>query len=220
MSILNEIGVKHGTDKSSLTHDYLRKYEKYLPYNREDNLKILEIGVLDGGSVRTWKEYFYNSEIIGIDINPECKVHEEDRIKIEIGSQTDANFLTQVCEKYGPFDIILDDGSHLNSHVIFSFQNIFNYVKSQGHYIVEDACTSYWSEYGGGNKLQGTMVEHFKDRVDEVNFFGEWIDFGPNFHARKDSTLVEQFKKKGYNFIGSEFESINFLNSIILITKR
>ena len=41
MSILNQIGLKYGTDKASEVHDYLRKYEKYLPYKREDKLNII-----------------------------------------------------------------------------------------------------------------------------------------------------------------------------------
>jgi hypothetical protein len=220
MSILNEIGIKYGTDKSSLIHDYLRKYEKYIPYKREDKLKILEIGVLNGGSTRTWKEYFYNSEIIGIDINPECKIHEEERIKIEIGSQIDDVFLREVSEKYGPFDMILDDGSHINSHVIFSFQKLFPFLKSQGIYIVEDVCTSYWNEYGGKLRMEGTMIEYFKNIIDEVNYFGEWQEHHPNIHARSEETLDYQFKLKGYDYMGTKIESINFFNSFIIINKK
>ena len=44
MSLLNEIAKKYGTDKSSEIHDYCVKYEKYLPFNRSDELKIMEIG--------------------------------------------------------------------------------------------------------------------------------------------------------------------------------
>lgn len=152
MRKLDEIGIKHGTDKSSLIHNYLTKYEKYLPFKQEDKLKFLEIGVLHGESLRMWKEYFHNSEIIGIDLNSNAKQHEEFRINIEIGSQFDSDFLKYVADKHGPFDIILDDGSHVNEHVIFSFQKLFNELKSGGVYIVEDVATSYWDEWGGGYK--------------------------------------------------------------------
>lgn len=220
MGELNDIAKKNGTDKSSLIHDYCVKYEKYLPFKRDDKLKILEIGVLNGSSVKTWKEYFFNSEIVGLDINLKCKQYEEDRITIEIGSQFDSEFLKYVAEKHGPFDMILDDGSHINEHVIFSFNNLFKYVKSKGLYVVEDACTSYWNDYGGSAKGPHTMISYFKERIDEVNFGGEWVEGGDNIHARKDDVLLNQFKRKGYDFIGTQMESINFLNSIILITKR
>jgi hypothetical protein len=108
----------------------------------------------------------------------------------------------------------------MNHHVIFSFEHLFSSIKPSGVYVVEDACTSYWEEYGGGTKKPGTMIEYFKDRVDEVNFGGEWQESITNIHARREDLLIEQFKRKGYNFIGTQIESLNFLNSIIIITKR
>jgi len=47
---------------------------------------------------------------------PNCKQYEEDNISIEIGSQEDNVFLLDVMREHGPFDMILDDGSHMNSH--------------------------------------------------------------------------------------------------------
>ena len=95
MSLLNSIAKSYGTDKSDEIHNYCVKYQKYLPFQRYDNLNILEIGVLNGKSLLTWKEYFYRSNILGIDINPECKKYEdkENNISVEIGSQFDGNFL-------------------------------------------------------------------------------------------------------------------------------
>lgn len=219
--MLDEIGKKHGTDKSSNIHDYLKKYEKYLPYRRDEKLKILEIGVENGASLKTWKEYFYNSEIIGVDINSECVKHNEERILIEIGSQVDSTFLENVGNKHGQFDMILDDGSHINEHIISSFKDLFKYVKSGGLYIVEDVCTSYWHNWGGSKYGKDTVVSYFKNIVDEVNFWGEELEVNNGmWHARKDQPLIEQLHKKGHHFVGTEIESINFLNSIIIMTKR
>lgn len=216
MSLLNEIGIKHGTDKTSEIHNYLVKYQKYLPFERPGELKILEIGVLDGSSVRTWKEYYYKSQIIGIDINPECKKHEEDRITIEVGSQIDGEFLNNVVEKHGPFDMILDDGSHLNSHVIYSFNKLWKSVKSKGVYVVEDSVTSYWEDYEGGYLKPTSSVEYFKRLLDDVNFRGV-INFNkPNVHARREDWCIENVE----NGCLTDIESITFLNGIIIITKR
>lgn len=220
MNTLNEIGLNNGTDKSSMIHDYLNKYEKYFPFKRTDEIKILEIGVLGGQSVKTWKTYFTNSQITSIDINPDCKKYEENGISIEIGNQTDESFLDYIAKKYGPFDIILDDGSHINSHVIKSFKFLFQHLKSKGIYVVEDACTSYWSDYGGGLRKENSSIEFFKTIIDEVNFGGELMENFVSVHARRDDLLIEQFKRKGYKNFGMDIESINFLNSIVLITKR
>lgn len=220
VSILNNIGLKYGTDKTSEIHDYLRKYEKHIHYSRYSNIKILEIGVLNGASLYTWKEYFMNSTIVGIDINPECKKYEEENIKIEIGSQFDENFLHQVGCKYHEFDMIIDDGSHLNEHVIFSFEKLFKYVKKGGLYIVEDACTSYWQDYGGSVGGEKTTIEYFKKIIDEVNYFGQILYHKHNVHARRDDWHEESYRNDGISNFGMQIESINFLNGIIIITKR
>lgn len=224
MSLLDELAKKYGTDKSSEIHNYCNKYQKYLPFKRYDELSILEIGVLDGKSLLTWRDFFYKANIVGIDINPDCKQYEnkENKISVEIGSQVDDVFLNDIMREYGPFDMILDDGSHMNEHVIFSFEHLFQSLKSGGVYVVEDCATSYYDDYGGGRYKQGTMIEYFKGVVDEVNFFGEWLEPGV-FHtslARREDYLLEQFKNKGYNYIGTQIESLNFLNGIIIITKR
>lgn len=218
MSLLDKLGIIRGTDKSSLIHNYCVKYDKYLPFKRTDELKILEIGILNGESLRMWSDYFMFSEIIGIDIDSECKIHEEGRIKVEIGSQFDESFLNEVGNKYEMFDMILDDGSHMNNHVIFSFENLFKYVKPGGLYIVEDTETSYWNEYGGGFRKEGTIIEYFKKLIDDINFRGIMnLDFhAPN--ARREDKLIEYSNKIQPDCI-TNIESINFLNGIIIITK-
>lgn len=218
MSLLNSFAKKYGTDKSSDIHNYCVKYEKYLNFNRYDNLNILEIGILDGKSLLTWGEYFYRSNILGVDINPDCKKFEdkENKISVEIGSQADSVFLNEVITNYGPFDMILDDGSHMNEHVIYSFEHLFDSVKSGGVYIIEDIGTSYWSDYGGGFREPQTSVEYFKRLCDDVNFNGVINYNKENVHARREDWCIENAQ----NTCRVDIESINFLNGIIIITKR
>jgi len=221
MSLLNSFAKKYGTDKSSEIHNYCVKYEKYLPFNRYDNLNILEIGVLDGKSLLTWKEYFYRSNILGIDINPECKQYEdkENNISVEIGSQDDFVFLNEVMREYGKFDMILDDGSHMNEHVIYSFEHLWDSVKSKGVYVIEDVGTSYWEDYNGGYRREGTSMEYFKKLADDVNFGGVMNFNQSNVHARREDWCEENAKKE-FPDCRTDIESINFLNGIIIITKR
>lgn len=219
MSTLDKIAKLYGTDKSSEIHNYCVKYEKYLPFNKYDELKIMEIGVLDGKSLKTWKEYFYRSHILGIDINPNCKQYEEERISVEIGSQVDGNFLSMIQQQYGPFDMILDDGSHMNSHVLFSFRHLWNSVKSGGVYIVEDCGTAHWEDFGGGYLKPMSSVETFKSVVDDVNFRGLMNFDTPNVHARREDWLIDLSKRTQPGCL-TDVESVNFLNGIIIITKR
>jgi len=220
MSTLNNLAKIHGTDKSSDNHNYCVKYEKYLPFNRYDKLNILEIGVLDGKSLLTWKDYFYRSNILGVDINPDCKKYAEDRIFIEIGSQADDKFLNQISNEYGSFDFILDDGSHLNEHVIYSFETLFQYVKSGGMYIVEDVATSYFPWYGGGLNDPKSMMEYFKKLTDDINFRGvENLDDQAAVWDRREDKLIP-YSNKVQPDCRTDIESITFLNGIILIRKR
>ena len=216
---LDRIAKSYGTDKSSEIHNYCEKYANYLPFERYSELNILEIGVLDGQSVKTWKDYFYRANITGIDINPDCKQYEEDKIKIEIGSQADNVFLNEVMRKHGPFDMILDDGSHMNSHVIYSFEHLFESVKSGGVYIVEDCTTSYWADWEGGFRKETTMMEYFKRLTDDVNFRGIMNFNKPNVHARREDWCTENILKEQPD-CRTDIESITFLNGIILIRKR
>lgn len=224
MDTLNDIALECGTDKSSVVHDYCRKYEKYLPFPRSMPMNILEIGVAVGASLRMWERWFFNSSITGMDINFTCKRFESPRITVEIGSQADEKFLYHVNMLNGPFDLIVDDGSHQNAHQILTFQTLFPLLKDGGIYVVEDTCTSYWAQFGGGLKKEGTCTEYFKGLIDEVNFFGELVsnatDGTTERHARRDDILLAQFDKKAEKYIGTSIESITFLNSIIIIKKR
>jgi hypothetical protein len=220
MSTLNDLAKKYGTDKSSETHNYCDKYAKYLPFERYDKLNILEIGVLDGKSLLTWKEYFYRSTILGIDINPDCKKYEEPRISVEIGSQDDGAFLSRTWQQYGPFDMILDDGSHMNEHVIYSFEHLFDSVKSGGVYVIEDVATSYFSWFGGGLNDPRSMVEYFKKLSDDINFRGiENLDDMDAVWDRREDKLIP-YSNKVQPDCRTDIESINFLNGIIIVTKR
>ena len=108
------------TDKGKQHHNYSRQYEGLFRDFRDKPIKYLEIGVFEGGSLRAIRESFPKSLcILGIDINPECKKYEdvERNIFVEIGDATDVTFIKSVIAKYGTFDIILDDGSHLNCYV-------------------------------------------------------------------------------------------------------
>jgi hypothetical protein len=219
MKNLDKIAIKCGTDKSSEIHNYCEKYERYLPFERSESISILEIGVLGGSSLKMWSEYYSNASILGIDINSACQQYASPNIAIEIGSQTDADFLSRVAKKYGPFDLIIDDGSHMQSHVLFSFNCLFKSLKSQGIYVVEDASCSYWKKYEGGMNKPGTSVEYFKTMVDAVNFCGLKQIAGISAHARREDLLIERIVSENID-MRTDLYSINFLNGLILITKR
>ena len=61
------------------------------------------------------------------------------------GDQSNTTFLSHFLERSGGnFDVIIDDGSHLPSHQVISFEALWKSVVPGGQYIVEDTETSYW----------------------------------------------------------------------------
>jgi len=156
---------------------YFDVYERHFRRFVDKEMLIIEIGVFEGGSIEMWKEYFgEKATVVGIDINPNCKQFEDTskNIFVEIGSQSDPEFLKSVIEKYGRPDILLDDGSHQQGDIISAFESLYFQVKDDGVYFVEDLHTAYWAEYQGGLKLETTFVEYAKNKIDELN--ANWIN--------------------------------------------
>lgn len=168
----------HGTDKWN-SHWYARHYKKHFQHLRKRKLAILEIGVggdedpLRGGeSLRMWQDYFPRGMIYSIDIQ-EKRLPREKRIKIFKGSQADEKFLRNVARETGALDIIIDDGSHVNEHVIKTFKTLFPFLKNGGIYAIEDTQTSYWPEYGGHLEdpdRPDTLMHFFKTLADGLNY--------------------------------------------------
>jgi len=95
--------------------NYFPVYEKLFSKYREKKITFVEIGVLSGGSLFMWRNYFgKNARIIGIELNPEAKKFEKDGFEIFIGNQSDENFWENFFKKVGNVDIVLDDGGHTN----------------------------------------------------------------------------------------------------------
>lgn len=119
---------------------YWRHFQRY--QNRPIN--ILELGVREGGSLQMFREIFPQAKIVGIDVQRKCKLLEIDNdFKIYIGSVDDQKFLKNVCEKEGPFDIIVDDCSHQWKHQLIALQTLFPYLNNDdGCYLIEDI--SHW----------------------------------------------------------------------------
>lgn len=158
----------------------IHKWKHYFPayeahFSRFINRPIffLEIGCGRGGSAQMWKRYLGPLvQIVGIDINPECKSFEEDQIQIRIGSQSDTGFLQSILDEFGTPDIVLDDGSHRMSDVVETFRFLYPRTAKDGVYFVEDLHTAYWDEYGGGLRREGSFIELAKSLIDELN--AEW----------------------------------------------
>jgi predicted O-methyltransferase YrrM len=165
--MIGEILTRHGSDKDTY-HSYGRVYDELFEPIRDKVLNLLEIGVCGGGSLKSWKEYFPNAKIIGLDINLEALIHPEDRIISYLCDATDPEQLNKILGG-DQFDIIIDDGSHWESHQIASWQLLYNRVREGGLYIVEDIQhhgTAIKFEEFGARIYDGRLVkDHFDDML-------------------------------------------------------
>lgn len=139
-SALDDLGLYELTDKCSQDHNYLDKYEFFLRQLRGEKFTLLELGVFEGGSERMWKAYFPQAQIVGVDINPECKKFAEERIDIRIADLGNPEVLEGL-KALRP-QVIIDDASHLWSHQILALMTLFPVLPSGGVYILEDMETS------------------------------------------------------------------------------
>ncbi len=149
---------------------YFDIYERHLERFRNRSPVMIEIGVMGGGSLAMWKEYFGpGSRIVGIDVDSACKAHEGDGIEVVVGSQDDPAVIESIFARHPRVDIVLDDGSHRMNHMIASFNLMYERVHPDGVYLVEDTHTCYWKEYGGGLEREGSFMEFVKHKLDEIN---------------------------------------------------
>jgi hypothetical protein len=149
---------------------YFDIYERHFERFRGKKPVMLEIGVMGGGSLAMWKEYFGGGcKVVGLDINPECKQHAAEDIDVFIGSQDDPAVISAILEKYPHIDIVLDDGSHLSRHMIRTFELLYSRISPLGVYLVEDTHANYWPDWEGGLRKSDTFMEFSKAKVDELN---------------------------------------------------
>ncbi|GGV58552.1 class I SAM-dependent methyltransferase [Streptomyces massasporeus] len=176
---LSELARRYRTDKWGGLHWFTGLYERHLREFRELPVRILEIGIggygsatLGGESLRMWKRYFPRGLVFGVDIFDKSAVDEQ-RITTVRADQNDPQELIEVEEKYGPFDIVIDDGSHVNGHVRTSLETLFPRLRAGGLYVIEDLWTSYCPGYGGQDRVPvdgTTSVGMLKDIVEGIQY--------------------------------------------------
>jgi hypothetical protein len=208
-SNLQGLAIFYGTDKWG-DHWYIKNYETHFRSIRNKKLNVLEIGIgggedpeLGGNSLRMWKVYFPKAKIYGIDIFDK-RLHAEHRIKTYQGSQGDNKFLEEVTTDIGEMDIVIDDGSHQNEHVISTFNYLFPKLSRNGIYVIEDTQTSYWKKYGGSSVdvlRKDTTIGFLKERIDGLDY--------------------EEFEIPEYqpNKFDKEIISMHFYHNIVFIQK-
>jgi hypothetical protein len=170
---------------------YFPIYSRHFAPYRGRPVRILEIGIYRGGSLDMWQWYFGDQvTLVGVDIDEDARAASDPRHVVEIGDQTDADFLRRVAEQHGPFDIIIDDGGHEMQQQIVTTETLFPLLADGGVFLVEDTHTSYWESYEGGRNREGTFMEWVKHRLDDVNGFHQPSPIDPVWTGQLDGVHV------------------------------
>ena len=151
-------------------HHYLPIYERYMARFRGTRVRMLEIGVAQGGSLALWRKYLGPQAVLfGIDIREGCIGLNGIDGQVRIGSQDDPDFLKSVVEEMGGVDLVLDDGSHEMAHIEASLNILFPMLTNGGSYMIEDLHSAYWSRWGGGLGKKANFFNSLRDLVDDMH---------------------------------------------------
>jgi len=202
MNILREIGLKYGTDK--VQHGYMEIYWEYFSRLKEKEINILEIGVYGGSSIRTWREFFPNANVIGIDIEDKTSIFHSlgGKNRFFLADQGDEKHLDFICETIkretnSGFDIVIDDGSHFQHDMMASLGNIFPYMNSGGVYIIEDMCRAEYLKDGGscwwGSPDENHITSPNPGLALSVHMAKNWLPNGVKDIEQSAERTIERF---------------------------
>lgn len=152
---------KYDTDK--FENGVMAEYIALFQGLRHKPVRMLEVGMGQGGSMRFFQRYFPSPEsrFVGIDIDPP-KGKFDPRTTVIRCDQNDSQMLRQICGEHGPFDVILDDGSHFAKETMNTFTNCHEHLVAGGFYIVED-----WMAHQLGEEYKGMVatITHILERA-------------------------------------------------------
>ena len=142
----------YGSDRDEymLAH-YARQFAPLV----DRDIRLLEIGVGGGGSLRFWADYFPKGRIVGLDMAAVDLREGSERITIYHSMQQDVNLLTRIACECAPegFDVIIDDASHIGALTRISFWHLLTrHLKAGGIFAIEDWGTGYWDAWPDGRR--------------------------------------------------------------------
>jgi hypothetical protein len=222
--------IKHST--------YFEVYDELFSRYRDKEITFVEIGVLGGGSLFMWRDFFGpKARIIGVDLNPNAKKWEHHGFEIFIGSQSDESFWKEFIKNVGQIDVVLDDGGHTYAQQIITTEMLLGCIKDGGMLVVEDTHTSYM---GGFGPKRYSFIEYVKKFIDKINHRFGHLDRNRSdnrvwsiqsfesivaFHINRQATdllseptsnngiddTAQDFRHFGNNFIGSFDKNVSKL---------
>lgn len=177
---LCEMMTRHGSDKGALWHNYTLFYHFIFRHHRHRIKNVFELGIgtnfadtpsnmgrngCPGASLRAWRDYFPNANIVGADIDHRVLFSEE-RIVTHQVDQRDKESIDNLWRHFDDqsFDIMIDDGLHqIDANASF-MRNSFWKLRPHGFYIIEDIVASdenlrKFSAFFRSGKASGALLK-------------------------------------------------------------
>ncbi|MBU2844320.1 glycosyltransferase [Acidithiobacillus ferriphilus] len=219
MASLVELYLTHSGKISDRWLSYLKKYDELLSDRRDKPIRLLEIGIQNGGSLEIWAKYFrYAEKIVGVDIDPLCAnlKYIDDKIFVETKDAYSDDGQRDIKNISPYYDLIIEDGSHCSGHIIDAFARYFPLLSEDGIFVAEDLHCSYWETYDGGLVYPNSSISFFKRLVDIINHehWGISVDRSKYLSGFHD-TYGCHFDERMLNNV----HSIEFVNSMCIIHK-
>jgi hypothetical protein len=171
---------------------YFENYESAFEGLQKRNLVVVEVGVLDGGSLEMWQSFFGStSRIIGIEKNPKAVELRSLGFEIFIADQESKADLRKVFEEIGPIDVFIDDGGHTAKGQIISSLVAAKYVRDGGFIIIEDTHSSFATDFGMPHKYSfANWVHQVADLMDQAYLVNKGLNDQKSF-KKYSAELVE-----------------------------
>ena len=210
----------YNTDK--IANGYLKYYDPVFAELVPRELRLLEIGIHEGGSLRLWRDYFPRGRVTGIDLKVPSGLEHEERISAFAGDQADTAFLSEVARKSAPegFDGISDDACHLGGPTRIAVWPLFErHLKPGGLYVIEDWGTGYWDDWPDGRAVRPpSLLERLLGRKTShahgmVGFVKELVD-------EQGAADLTRARWSGKPARQSKFEWVKVNPSVVFVKKQ
>lgn len=198
---------------------YLAEYDRLFTPFRNSPIRLLEIGIQNGGSLEIWASYFPAARsIVGCDINPDCRQlrYADPRISVVVADANTDEAQAAILRQGDDLDIVIDDGSHTSSDIVKTFARYFRHVKPGGFFLAEDLHCSYWADFEGGLFDPASSVAFFKRLADVINH-EHW-----GVPAQRADVLASFARAYGVVFdedLLAQVHSVEFINSLCVVRK-
>ena len=191
-----------------------------LGLDRDQNYNLLEIGNRWCGSLWGWRVWLPESNIYGLDIDPETQKfanqNPELGIKVFQGDQKDVGLLKNIHKEAKKLHIVIDDGGHTMSQINTSFKTLWPLLEDGGVYVIEDLQCCYWPGFEGGYKKEESSMEMIKSLFDNVHA----CYYKEECKDTKSKRAKDLIVNEPTNYLDKSVASIHLYDSIAVIYKQ